>query len=441
MTSPSADRPIETPEQAGHYLETLINHEQRRDLSAVRMDLGPIRALLERLGNPQAGLSILHVAGSKGKGSTCLFAEAALAALGKRVGVFTSPHLHRWTERFRVSGKEVDGHVLAQAVNDLRPHVEWLRENDPDQAPTFFDATTAAALVIFAREQLDHVILEVGLGGRLDSTNAVVPRVCAITTIELEHTDKLGDTVGQIAWEKAGIIKRGVPCFVGRLVPEAEAVIQEEARKVGAPLRALGKDFEPVPGDELAVLGRHQQDNAALALACVEALEGFDSAQARQSALSGVCAAVLPGRIEVLGEAPRTIVDAAHTQASARELAAVLASQPGERRRLLLSVSQGKDLGAILDALLPQFDEVYVTRAEPYRSIETEALAVLVREHDPEIAVVAIDAPEQAARDALAASEAGDLLVAAGSVYLAAVAREHWGALDDATGPEANTVP
>ncbi|MDP6977205.1 MAG: folylpolyglutamate synthase/dihydrofolate synthase family protein [Myxococcota bacterium] len=428
MTPPSHDRPIETPEQAGQYLETLINHEQRRDLSTARMDLGPIRALLERLGEPQAGLSILHVAGSKGKGSTCLFAEAALGALGKRAGVFTSPHLHRWTERFRVASEEVDGRVLAQAVDDLRPHVDWLRENDPDRTPTFFDATTAAALLIFARAGLDHVVLEVGLGGRLDSTNAVEPRVCAITTIELEHTDKLGDTIAKIAWEKAGIIKRAVPCFVGRLVPDAEAVIRDEARKVGAPLHALGKDFEPIAGDALAVLGRHQQDNAALALACVEALEGFDSVEARQKALSGICAAVLPGRIEVLDDAPRTIVDAAHTQASARELAAVLAAQPGAQRRLLLSVSEGKDLGSIFDALLPGFDEVYVTRAEPYRSVETEALAALVREHRPETVVVAIDDPGLAAREALAASKANDLLVAAGSVYLAAVAREHWSA-------------
>ena len=172
MTPPA---PIETPEQAGRYLETLINLEQRRDLSAARMSLDPIHALLHRLGDPHEGLSILHVAGSKGKGSTCLFAEAALGALGHRVGVFTSPHLHSWMERFRVGGCDVDGADLARAVNDLRPHVEWLRENTPDLAPTFFDATTAAALLIFERAGLDHVVLEVGLGGRLDSTNVVSP--------------------------------------------------------------------------------------------------------------------------------------------------------------------------------------------------------------------------------------------------------------------------
>ncbi len=428
----TSDSPIETAEQAGRYLETLINIEKRRDWSNVRMSLDPIRALLERVGNPQAELSVLHVAGSKGKGSTCLFAEAALGALGKRVGVFTSPHLHSWTERFRIDGRDVEGAELARAVNDLCPHVDWLRANDPELAPTFFDATTAAALLIFARAEVDFAILEVGLGGRLDSTNVVDPLVCAITTIELEHTDKLGDTIALIAAEKAGIIKPSVPCFVGRLVPDADAVIRGRAAEVGAPIFALAKEFEPVSGDALSVYGRHQEDNAGLALACVERLvggeAGFESPAQRERALAGIAAATLPGRVEMLSETPRVIVDAAHTRASALELAAVidaLPAQPG-RRRLLLSVSEGKDLGTILDALLPLFDEVIATRAEPHRSIEAAALASLVGEQRPGMSVREIADPAVAAREARADTRADDLLVAAGSIYLAAIAREQW---------------
>lgn len=422
--------PIETPEQAGQYLETLINIEKRRDWSRVRLSLDPVRKLLERLGNPHEGLSILHVAGSKGKGSTCLFAEAALGALGKRVGVFTSPHLSSWTERFRVGGRDVEGDELARAVNDLRPHVEWLREHDPEDAPTFFDATTAAALLIFARADLDYVILEVGLGGRLDSTNIVDPRVCAITTIELEHTDKLGNTIAEIAAEKAGIIKPGIPCYVGRLVAEAEGVIHARARELAAPLFALGKDFEPLPGDVLRTLGRHQEDNAGLALACVSALVGgtetADEATLAR-ARAGIGEAELPGRVEVLGQAPLVIVDAAHTEASARELALVVAAQSAERRRLLLSVSEGKAVVAILGALLPHFDEVFVTRAEPHRSLDVPTLARAVREQGGDATVHEIEDPNQASLAARDATAPGDLLVAAGSIYLAGVARKAWG--------------
>ncbi|MBW2295159.1 MAG: hypothetical protein JRG94_23055 [Deltaproteobacteria bacterium] len=263
------NEPIENCEAAGRYLETLINLEKQPELTAARMSLQPIRALLDRLGKPEQGIEVIHVAGSKGKGSTCLFAESALTAAGKRVGVFTSPHLHSWTERFRIGGRDVDGSALAKAVTQLRPHVEWLRDNDPENAPTFFDATTAAALLIFAEAHLDYAVLEVGLGGRLDSTNIVMPRVTCITSIELEHTDKLGTTLAAIAGEKAGIIKPRVPCVIGRLAPEAERVIRDRARELGAPVLRLGVDFPSLDPSELTVLGRHQADNAAIALAAI----------------------------------------------------------------------------------------------------------------------------------------------------------------------------
>ena len=185
-------RPVRTLEQAEAYLDGLINRE-RREQPRSRVSLAPIRALLAALSHPEADLRILHVAGSKGKGSTALAAEALLARCGSRVGVFTSPHLERWTERFRVEGREVPGDELAAAVERLRPHVDALRERSSEEVPSFFDATTAAALLLFRDRRVEHVILEVGLGGRLDSTNAVHPAVTCITSIELEHTDKLGE--------------------------------------------------------------------------------------------------------------------------------------------------------------------------------------------------------------------------------------------------------
>jgi dihydrofolate synthase/folylpolyglutamate synthase len=418
--------PIENSEAAGRYLETLINLERRPQPANLRVSTGPVRALLDRLGKPEQGLAVIHVAGSKGKGSTCLFAESALAAAGKRTGVFTSPHLHSWTERFRVAGREVEGAVLAKVVSRLRPQVEWLLEHEPENAPTFFDATTAAALLIFAEAALDYVILEVGLGGRLDSTNVVMPRVTCITSIELEHTDKLGNSIAEIAAEKAGILKPGIPCLLGHLVPEAEQVIRARALQVGAPLLKIGRDFAPVDPGDLTVLGDHQLDNAGLALAAVGLLGEPDPERFRAAARSGLAQTRLPGRLEVLCEDPWIIVDGAHTGASARALARVLASRRYDRGTLLLSISQGKDLDAILEPLLPLVDTVVVTCAEPVRSLSAVALAGEIRARKPELSLEVIPDPRQAARSARQCTGPGQLLFAAGSIYLAAAAREQW---------------
>ena len=213
------------------------------------------------------------------------------------------------------------------------------------------------------------------------------------------------------------------------MVPDADAVIRSRALELDAPLETLGKDFEPLEGSELGVLGRHQPDNAGLVLACVERLlGGFGDAAGREAARAGIARAELPGRIEQLESSPRVIVDSAHTRSSAGELAAVVEALGPDfaRRRLLLSVSDGKDVASILDTLLPFFDEAFVTRAEPHRSIDAPLLAQRVREHRPEIEVHSIDDPAAAAREARAASGEDDLLVAAGSLYLAAVARAHW---------------
>ena len=197
--------------EAGAWLESLINLEQRSDWRYSRVGLEPVRALLARLGDPQLAQPCIHVAGSKGKGSTVLLCEALLSASGRRVGAFTSPHLERWTERIRIDGREVEAAALVAAFNEVRPHVEALLSEQPESAPSFFDATTAAALLCFRTAGVEWALLEVGLGGRLDSTNIVSPAVTCITSIELEHTDKLGHTLGAIAGEKAGILKAGVP--------------------------------------------------------------------------------------------------------------------------------------------------------------------------------------------------------------------------------------
>jgi dihydrofolate synthase/folylpolyglutamate synthase len=437
--SSTAGQKIETLEQAGAYLEGLINVEKERSVSYERFDLAAIEALLGRLGSPQSGLSVVHIAGSKGKGSTALLTEAVLRAAGERVGTYTSPHLERWTERFRLDGSEVGGERLARAVAELAPHVDSLRETG-GPAPTFFDATTAAALLLFRDAAVDHAVVEVGLGGRLDSTNVVAPKVTCITGIELEHTEQLGDTLAEIAREKAGIAKPGVPLIVGAVGEEAWVAIEACARDVGAPILRLGRDFHvevralDLDGQQLhiehgefavdvglPVCGVHQADNAVLALVCSRlALPGVDLAGACRRAFETVS---LPGRIELLARDPWVVVDSAHTAASAAALAAVLDEIPSQRRHVVLSVSAGKDVDAIVTSLLQGAGRVTLTRAEPKRSLAPEEVARVVRRLAPGSDVDIVLNPHLALRAAAESLAPGDLLCVAGSIYLAGIAR------------------
>ncbi|MFP8873704.1 MAG: folylpolyglutamate synthase/dihydrofolate synthase family protein [Myxococcota bacterium] len=449
----ATDEPIENVTQAAAWLESLINLERDPSLRSGRFDLEPIRRLLERLDHPEAGLSIVHVAGSKGKGSTCLFAEAILRTGGELVGTFTSPHLERWTERFRLDGREVEGEELAHVVETMRPHVELMRREDPTHAPTFFDATTAAALILFARAGVDRALLEVGLGGRLDSTNVVEPASTCVTQIELEHTDRLGDTLAAIAGEKAGILKSGVPCVAGRLEASAEAVVVARAEEVGAPLRRLGHEFDAVEleaGSEafqascpegtgrgflyrdaggleaclgLRVLGSHQIDNAALAVAAVGNLPGWSDSKLIESARIGLLEAHLPGRLELLQESPRVLVDSAHTARSAMALRRVLDETEVGVQIFVLSMSRDKNAKAVLSALISADSKIWLTRAEPHRSADPRELARLCQSLAPGCSVQWEEDPRIAIEAARRACGPDDLLCCSGSVYLAGIAR------------------
>jgi dihydrofolate synthase/folylpolyglutamate synthase len=439
---------METLADAAAYLDGLINRERRPDFTYARLDLRPIRAILDRLGRPEQALSVIHVAGSKGKGSTCLFAESILLALGEHVGCFTSPHLESWVERFRIDGAPVDEERLVAAVRRIRPVIEELREGPVETRPSFFDATTAAAFLLFAEAGVDRAVIEVGLGGRLDSTNVVRPAVTCITSIELEHTDKLGNTEEAIAAEKAGILKPGVPVVLGFLRPGAARVIRELAKSVSAPVLAQGEHFRvaadpSVPGaagfrfdakgsgsgddfslhGSLAVPGRAAIVNAGLAIACVRALGAHTDAAVASAASEALARCLLPARIEVLASDPVVIVDAAHTGESARALADALATLAPDGFDLLLSVSSDKNLAPVLDALLPGSRRVWVTRADPIRSLACDALAKSISEHSPGLPLETIEDPAEAARRARSAVSPGGRLCAAGSVYLAGIVR------------------
>jgi dihydrofolate synthase/folylpolyglutamate synthase len=447
----SGRQPIETLDDASAYLEGLINHERRPGFSYARLDLKPIRALLDRLGRPEESLSVIHVAGSKGKGSTCLFSEAILIELGERVGTFTSPHLESWVERFRIDAEPIDEGRLVSAVRRIRPIVEELRSGPPETLPSFFDATSAVAFLLFAEASVDRALIEVGLGGRLDSTNVVLPAVTCITSIELEHTDQLGETEAEIAAEKAGILKPDRPVVLGSLRPDAARVIRARAKEIAAPVMARGESFSIRPGADrsgrnsfvyqenrqanrssqtvfeipitLGVPGEAAIGNAGLAIACVRALQVHSEPALQTAAREGLGRCVLPARIEILANDPQVIVDAAHTADSARGLADALETLAPDGFDLILSVSSDKNLGALLDALLPGTHRVWVTQAESIRSMEVNALAKSVLARAPSLAVEIVRDPEEASRRARAELSSGSHLCAAGSIYLAGIVR------------------
>jgi len=420
--------------EAERWLDGLINRERQPRVSYSRFGLEAIEALLERLDHPERGLSVIHIAGSKGKGSTALLAEALLLELGESVGTFTSPHLERWTERFRIDGREVSGDILARAVDEIRPHVDAMREQDSDLWPSFFDATTAAAFVLFQHAGVDRVLLEVGLGGRLDSTNTVAPAVTCVTSIEYEHTDKLGETLAEIAGEKAGILKRGVPCVTGRLPDEAEAVVAARAASLDVPLERVAREIT-LEGERfrfadgfgftapLAAPGAHQRDNAAIAVASVRALGAHADPRLADAAREAFAKVSLPGRIEVVERDPRVIVDAAHTLESVRALAAFLEEVPSRSRHFVLSVSADKALEPMLDLLLPLADSFTLTRADPIRGLAPAEVARRIAAHAGQVEIHIEEDPAQAVRQARASLAADGLLCVVGSVYLAGAAR------------------
>ena len=375
-------RPALSHEEARAFWYGLINYEQRTptpdDLKLDRM-----RALLARLGDPQKRLRIVHIAGTKGKGSTAALLASVLRRAGYRTGLFTSPHLCRVEERFQVDGAPITTDELTALLNDVYGAVAGA----PHPAITFFEAATAVGFLHFVRRRVDAAVVEVGLGGRFDSTNVCRPAVAVITSISLDHTKQLGDRVAQIAMEKAGIVKPGRPTLSGAAAPEARPVIERICRRRGSPLRQLGVDFhydyEPgrVGGEEdrrprvrvrtrsqawpwmeLSLLGEHQAANAALAVACVEQLraQGWTIPDAAVS--SGLAGTVWPARMEVLGRQPLVVLDCAHNPASAEALVrTLLESFPPARRLLVFAGSSDKDLAGMFRILAPHFAHAFLT--------------------------------------------------------------------------------
>ena len=321
----------------------------------VRPSLDGIARALETLGHPEREFSVVHIAGTNGKGSTAAFCASLLGAANCRTGLYTSPHLCRFTERIQIDQKEVSGQEIAEWTERLLP-----------LDLTFFETVTAMAFCIFRARGVEVAVVEAGLGGRWDATNVVSPRVAVVTGVALDHVEVLGGSLTSIAREKAGIFKPGVPAVAACKDPDARQVLIDEAARVGSPLTLLGRDFSPFPGP-LGLVGAHQADNAALAREAI-ARAGYS---VDERALANTR---WPGRLEWL--TPEILVDAAHNPDGAAALAAALPSLFPGPFTLVVGVLDDKDAAGILHALAPLAARVILTRPRSPRALDPAGLPV-----------------------------------------------------------------
>ncbi len=435
-----ASEPLRQSGDVVRLFEALAAAEPGRRRPPPGLALQPVSELLARVGNPHRGLRCIHIAGSKGKGSTALLCEAILTAAGLRVGTYTSPHLQRWSERFRVGGREVGEAELVAAAERLRPQLAAL--SDAEHPPGFFDFLTATAFALFEQAGVDVAVIEVGLGGRLDATNVVQPLVSCITSIELEHTERLGTSYAAIAGEKAGIIKPGVPVVVGSLPADALSAVKARAARCAAPLRRLGCEFRArlasasahglalhIDSDTLAldltmpVLGPHLAGNAALALACVQHSGLLPRQRLAAAAREGLARGTLPGRTEILRRGPWVVADGAHTASSARALVRSLDVLNCRERHMVISLSAGKDLATLLPILASSASSLVATRADRQRSLEPAAIAAWAGSHLPRLPLRIIEDPRHAVRTTYSSLAPDSLMCVTGSVYAAGAAK------------------
>ena len=449
--------------EALRYLSSLVNYEQKSNYPYLdSFELKRVEDFLRLLGEPQKDLKCLHIAGSKGKGSTCVFAAYILRRAGFRVGLYTSPHLSDFRERIRVlkpkaatGGKskkqkvEFEGMIskreLAGLVNRLRPRIEEYNRKLKKDSLTFFEAYTALAFLYFKEKKVDFAVLETGLGGRLDATNTVDSLACAITPISYEHTDKLGNTLKQIAREKAGIIKsHQVTKSQGhRLIvisspqeKEAFAVIRERCKQTKARLFEVGKDivcqktkkgfsikgiFGRYDNLKIRLLGEHQLANAVTAVGLVEALRFFNIKIDSNSIRKGLAEAVWPGRCEVVLKKPLVILDGAQNSASVKALKETIISNFKYKKLILiLGISSDKDIPGICRQLNGWADQVILTRANNSRAQSPQALVKYFRTTNPSRTA----GVREALQLALKIAEAKDLILVTGSLFVVGETRD-----------------
>jgi dihydrofolate synthase/folylpolyglutamate synthase len=421
------------------------------------LSLDRMRGFLARLGDPHRRLRIVHITGTKGKGSVAATLASVLRAAGYRTGLFTSPHLVRFEERFQIDNEPISPGELAALIRELQPVVEHLDRKLPESLPpwdhpvTFFEMTTALGFLHFVRRRADVAVVEVGLGGRFDATNVCTPVLAVLTSVSYDHTRILGDRLPKIAFEKAGIVKPGVPTVSGITDPESRAVVEQVCRARGSPLVRIGSeftyDYEPGlvsetgtrpprvrvrtptrhwPTLELSLLGAHQGHNAAVAVAGIEILRQRGFHLPDEAVQRGLRQVAWPARMELIRFHPLVILDCAHNVASAEALVETLQTsilagrnQPPRQRLLIFGGSADKDLAGMLRVLAPHFTHAFLTRHEvTARAVPPETLASLLRSQS-DLPCTLCPTPVLAWELASTLAGPDDLICITGSVYLA----------------------
>lgn len=428
---------LRTYTEALDYLYGLVDYERRPPGDPERYDLARVRRLTRALGHPERSYRIVHVAGTKGKGSTCAMLESVLRANGLKTGLYTQPHLHTFRERIQVAGEMISEARFVSALSAFLPLVDEI------EGLTTYELATALALRHFADQEVEVAVLEVGLGGRLDATNVVTPTLSVLTRIGYDHTEILGTRLHEIAREKAGIVKPGRPVVMAPQRPAADRTVARICRERGSPLTRVGRLFSwrrgawDLSGQEfdlaspdgrnfdqmrVPLLGEHQLENAATAVAACQGLADEGLALSEAGLRKGLAATVWPGRLEILSCSPLVIADGAHNVDSARALASALDAYFGSRQFFwILGFLTGHDARGFLRTVRQRGGYALLTRSHHPRAVPPEQLATLARSLGLPFEVVE---PVASALDqALSLAGAGGLICATGSLSVAAEVR------------------
>ena len=415
--------------------------------TAAKFNLENITVLMERLGRPDRTYPIVHIAGTNGKGSTAAFLESILRAAGFRTGLNTSPHLERINERIRINGEEVSDQIFAETFTRVQEVIEELLAAGRLEAhPTYFECVTALAFEVFARERVEFAVVEVGLGGRLDATNIVRPQVSVITRIDFDHENYLGHSLEEIAREKAGIVKAGVPVATAPQLPEVREVLRGKARELDATIVDTGEDFDlereiaeagcarararaRAMGEAVRLApglpGRFQLENALNAAATARLLQARGYRITNQNIEQGIRSTEWPGRLERLQAGPDVYLDGAHNPGAARELAQFLEENFARRRvYLIFGAMRDKSVDEVTGILFPLASEVIFTQPGTPRAVSANQLADLAGHHAARYTVIR-DA-EEALESALAKARSDDAVFVTGSLYLVGQLRHAW---------------
>lgn len=412
---------------------SFVRHLEDREYFGQKLGLERIQTLLDRLGNPEKKFRSIHIAGTNGKGSTAAMIASILKEAGLKVGLYTSPHLTDFCERIRIGDRLIGPDEVMHLVRAIR-EVE-------EEPLTFFELATAIAFLYFAEKRVDPAVIETGLGGRLDATNVITPLVSVITTIGLDHTQHLGDTLEKIAFEKAGIIKSGVPVVVGALPAEAMEVVLSIVKAQRSFLPDLTRPFDKLrttlsllrrgEGRGLSLAGRHQQTNAAIALKVVEVLNEKKDVDIHAEAIRrGLANVRWPCRLETVQEKPWILLDGAHNPDAMRVVAEYLQENlKGRRLKVLFGAMADKDLDGILAEIVPIADEFVFTAPKLKRAASPGDLANLVQKWDMKNTVV--EGVGEALKFAIDRLNLDEVLLVTGSLFVVGEAR---GRLQEAKG-------